>query len=384
MLHRRMKLALLSLFLLVPPHGIAQETIPLIPNPLLAVVMAENSHKFVILLFHRNGPESEAMGVVVSNAIMRDPILARRALFASAEVSDSDNAMLAMDLNVTSFPTLAVATVHKDAGNGVDVNVYTRAKVNMDANSLRSAVMLSLCSSGQAQKQPYFDAEMRTACDGYLKRGASLPDLKPPDTSASFALPPRARFSKRPPNPMQAALEDLPSFLAKGRSDKSLLSASSIPQAPPPPADLLLPRGSIDPETSHLSGIWKGKALLNICGRQSGGADVTLTLQDGADGDPQKGRVSGTLTVNGAPQGSVIALYGHTRLETDDLAIAARALRSSESERYSPYSLRLTADEPFWYIGYYQTLTGILHRGNAGCPPWLDRGETMGVTLRKQ
>jgi len=72
-------------------------------------------------------------------------------------------------------------------------------------------------------------------------------------------------------------------------------------------------------------------------------------------------------------------------LETDDLATATRALRGGlGSEKYSPYSLRLTAEDPYWYVGYYQTLTGILHQPSAGCSHWLDRGETLGVTLRKQ
>jgi len=72
---RRKKFALLALFLLVQAFGIAQETIPLIPDPLLAVAMAEKSHKFLIFLFHRNGPESEAMGVLVANAICEIPFL---------------------------------------------------------------------------------------------------------------------------------------------------------------------------------------------------------------------------------------------------------------------------------------------------------------------
>ena len=160
------KLALLAVFLLVQAHGIAQETIPLIPDPLLAVVMAENSHKFLILLFHRNGPESGALGALVANAIMRDRILAGRALFASAEVTDSDNAMLAGDMGVTSFPTLLVAAIHKDGPKSSDVIPLVKVKVNLDANSLHTVVMLGLCQSKEAAKEPYFDAEMRTACEG--------------------------------------------------------------------------------------------------------------------------------------------------------------------------------------------------------------------------
>ncbi len=383
--------ALLAMFLLVQAYGIAQEIIPLIPDPLLAVVMAENSRKFVILLFHRNGPESGAMGALVANAIMRDPILARRALFASAEISEPNHAMLAKDLDITSFPTLAVASVHKGAGTSVDVKVYTRAKVNLDANSLHSEVMLSLCLSKEAAQQPYFDAGMRTACDGYLKRLTSLPDPKVPEPPPSPGLPLRARFSKKPVNPMKAALESSPS-LPYGRPDNTLLSSSSIPNGPPPPADVGLPRASVDPGAAHLRGVWKGQARINICGKPSGTADVTLLLEDAGlwagiwgDKNQQKGRVTGALIVNGAPQGSVIAMYGHARLETDDLATATRALRGGlGSEKYSPYALRFTAEDPYWYVGYYQTLTGILHQPSAGCSHWLDRGETLGVTLRKQ
>jgi len=187
---------------------------------------------------------------------------------------------------------------------------------------------------------------------------------------------------------MRAALEDTPS-LAFGKPGNSLVSPSSIPSAPPPPADVGIPRARVDPEAAHLSGVWKGKALIDICGKQSGAADVTLTLEDAGfwagiwgDKNQQKGRVTGALTVNGAPQGSVIALYGHARLETDSQATAARAVQGDE--KYSTYSLRLTAESPYLYIGYYQTLSGILHRPSAGCSLWLDRGETLGVTLRKQ
>jgi len=299
--------------------------------------------------------------------------------------------MLAKDLNVTSLPTLLVAAIHEDGGKSVDVIPFTKVKVALDANSLRLVVMLGLCQSKEAAKERYFDAEMRTACDGYLEGTSSLVDAKPPDPLASFAPLPRARFSKRPDNPMRAALDDAPS-LAFGKPGNSLLSSSSIPTAPPPPAGIGLPRARLDPEAAHLSGVWKGKALINICGNPSGSADVTLTLNDAgfwagiwSDKNQQKGRVTGELTLNGAPQGSVIALYGGTRLETDDLATAARALRAGvETEKYSPYSLRLKAENPYAYIGFYQTLTGILHRASAGCPPWLDRGETLGVTLRKQ
>jgi hypothetical protein len=189
---------------------------------------------------------------------------------------------------------------------------------------------------------------------------------------------------------MQAALAEGKFPVSKGGG--GLLSFMSNPAAPPPPGDVGLPRPKLDPEAAHLAGVWKGKAIVTTCGKQSEAAEVTLTLEDAGfwagiwgDKNQEKGRVTGTLTINGAAQGSVIALYGHTRLETDELAIAARALRAPiEGVKFSPYTLRLTAEAPYGSVGYYQTLAGILHRGSAECSNWLDRGETLGVTLRKQ
>ena len=137
--------------------------------------------------------------------------------------------------------------------------------------------------------------------------------------------------------------------------------------------------------TPHLAGTWKGTATRAICGRPAGTAHVELVLEDRAykpaGQDLAQGNVTGTLAIDGAPQGTIIADYSAPKLKAEVLAMQQVLQQKGP---FTSYYFEFTAKDALAGVGYYQTLSGILEQKNSRCMNLGSEGEVLKVDLKKQ
>ncbi len=137
--------------------------------------------------------------------------------------------------------------------------------------------------------------------------------------------------------------------------------------------------------TPHLKGTWKGTATKTICGNAAGTAQVELVLEDQpykpAGNELATGNVSGTLAVDGALQGPIVADYTAPELKANALAMMVPL---SAKKTFADYYFDFTAKDAMAGVGYYQTLSGKLFRKDLNCMNLGDTGEMLKVDLKKQ
>jgi hypothetical protein len=149
---------------------------------------------------------------------------------------------------------------------------------------------------------------------------------------------------------------------------------------------LTLMVGSASAKGPHLAGFWKGNAQVNHCGKDSGTAEVTLELKDP---DSRNDRYSGPLTVKYSgevlPTGVGILDLGFFK-DSLNSALAPSCLDwtlRGDKCPYTDYYADLKVQDPYVWLGYYQTIKGTLSKGTF-CAGQTGGREVLTVILKKQ